>query len=233
MTGPTGNKVEMVDPGKSTYVPKIASAPAKQRAKAQRILDGVNSFCRSHTAAGLKANWNSGSSTMSMSGPTHFFNPDSDSTGLRPANPRAALIYDGKLDGVMFNGKPLPYLGSIPRAHSHDMSMPVEMLHVYCTANLKDAFTPNRTIGVLDDLRQLRDTVRPAILKLKEGQLRAVRTKVRGYCGNELDPVAPIGSPGDGGPDPIVQAMRTEIRHSLMILSEPQLRSVWSLMQSY
>lgn len=234
--GPSGNKVELIDPGKSTYVPKIAAASAADRAKAQKWLDGVNSFCRNHTAAGIKSRWQSG--TSNPSSPTHYFNPDHQSAGMHPANPKAALIYDGKLDGVMFTGKPLPYLGSIPRAHSHygmgmSMSMEVEMVHVYCTANLKDAYTPNRTIGVLGDLRELRDIIRPAILDLNKAQLRAVRTMVRGYAGDELQPVEPIGSSGDGGPDPVKQAMRTEIRHSLMLLTEHQLRNVWSLMQSY
>ena len=232
--GPSGNKVEMVGPGMSTYRPNLASASAKDRAKAQRVLDGVNAFCRNHTVAGIKSNWQGGSSSsgMSMSGPTHFFNPDDGPSGLRPANPAAALIYEGKLDGVMFNGKPLPRLGSIPRAHSHDMDLPVEMVHVYCTGNLKDAFTPNRMLGIKADLRRLRDTIRPAVMDLRKGQLREVRALVRGYAGDRLAPVAPVGST-PGGPDPVLQAMRTEIRMSLMLITERQLRNVWSLMKSY
>jgi hypothetical protein len=35
------------------------------------------------------------------------------------------------------------------------------------------------------------------------------------------------------GPDPVLSAMRDEIRRSLMLLNLSQLRSVWHLMQSY
>jgi hypothetical protein len=51
MTGPTGNKVEMVDPDHSTYVPKIRSASDKDRAYAKKVLGGVNKFCANHTVA--------------------------------------------------------------------------------------------------------------------------------------------------------------------------------------
>lgn len=231
MTGPTGNKVEMVDPPHSMYVPHIAAASEADRAKAQKLLDGVNKFCRTHSAAALKAKWRPGLSNPRH--PTHFFNPDPKSTGLRAANPRAALVYNGKLDGVMFVGVPLPSFGSIPRAHSHDMSMPVEMLHVYCTRNLKEAFTPNRMLGVMADLVMLRLMIRPAVMDLNEAQLRAVRAKVRGYASSKLQAMAPVASATKGGPDPVLQAIRTEIRRSLMVLTEAQLRSVWSLMQSY
>jgi len=228
MTGPTGNKVEMVDPAHSSYVPKLARASAADRAKAQRLLNGVNRFCRTHSAAGLTANWRPG---RNLSSPTHYFNPR-PSRGLRPASPRAALIYHGELGGVMFTGVPLPSLGSIPRAHSHDMSRPIEMLHVYCTRNLKDAFTPNRMLGVKADIRALRLRIRPAVMDLSEAQLRAVRATARDLAGNRLRPVTPTGTAAGSGPDPVLQAMRTEIRRSLMILSEPQLRRVWSMVRS-
>lgn len=168
----------------------------------------------------------------SPSSPTHLFNPSSDSKGLKVANPRAALVYDGKLSGVMFTGVPLPYMGTIPRAHAHTMDRPVEMVHVYCTRNLKDAFTPNRVLGVLADTIALRLKIRPAVTDLKGSQLREVRALVRDYAGDRLAPVAPSETGGDGGPDPVLQAMRTEIRHALMLLTERHLRSVWRLMQS-
>ncbi len=231
LTGPTGNTVEMVAPAQSTYRPNIAGASVANRDQAQRLLDGVNRFCRNHTVAGIQAKWRQG--TGKMSGQTHYYNPDPMAAGLSPRNPRAALIYDGRLGGVMFTGMPLPSLGSIPRAHSHDMTMPVEMVHVYCTKNLRDAFTPNRILGVKADLKMLRLEIRPAVMNLNKNQLHAVRAKVRGYAGDKLQAVSPVGTSSDGGPDPVLQAMRTEIRNSLMILTEHQLRSVWSLMQSY
>lgn len=238
MTGPTGNKVEMVDPAQSTYVPRIARASDADRAQARDLLRGANRFCRTHSVDSLQSRWRPGRSKPAH--PTHLFNPKKrKARGLHPRNPRAALVYDGKLGGVMFTGTPLPSLGSIPRAHSHhDMSMGstsmnVEMVHVYCTKSLKEAFTPNRVLGVKSDLRALRDRMRPAVMDLHKAQLRAVRHKVRHYAGNKLDPVRPVGSSSGPGPDPVMQAMRTEIRHSLMILSEHQLRSVWRLMRSY
>ncbi len=106
------------------------------------------------------------------------------------------------------------------------------MVHVYCTRNLKAAFTPNRLLGVKADLVALRLRVRPAVMELTEAQLRAVLAIVRQSAGNELPAVVPVGTAGDGGPDPVLQAMRTEIRRSLMVLSEAELRRVWSLMRS-
>ncbi len=35
--------------------------------------------------------------------------------------------------GAVLTGVPLPYMGTIPRAHAHTMDRPVEMVHVYCT----------------------------------------------------------------------------------------------------
>jgi hypothetical protein len=55
--------------------------------------------------------------------------------------------------------------------------------------------------------------------------------KVRGYTGKRQ--AAKVGTSAKGGPDPQLQAMRDEIRRSLMVLGEQQLRSVWKLMQSY
>ena len=54
MIGSTGNKVEMVDPDHSTYVPKIRAASDKDRAYAKKLLGGVNRFCSNHTVAQLK-----------------------------------------------------------------------------------------------------------------------------------------------------------------------------------
>lgn len=236
MVGSTGNCVELVDPADSTYIPNIAAASLADRAKAQRLLDGANNFCRNRSVAEIEATWRPGKSDPSH--PTHYFNPDPSSRGLNPANPRAALVYGGKLGGVMFTGAPLPYLGTIPRAHTHTgmamgSDMGVEMVHVYCTPGLKEAFTPNRMLGVKAATIALRLKIRPAVMDLNRWQLRAVRAKVRGYAGDRLAPVAPTGTSADGGPDPVLQAMRTEIRNSLMLLTETQLRSVWRLMQSY
>ncbi len=240
-TGPTGNKVEMVDPAHSTYIPNITGASDGSRAKAQRLFDGVNRFCSTHTASGLKGRWRAG---MNLARPTHYFNPKPNSMGLHPANPRAALVYDGKIGGVMFTGRPLPYLGTIPRAHRHSKSMPsmsmhhmsgpVEMIHVYCSNSLKEAFTPNRMLGVRGDVQKLRLRIRPAIMDLNKAHLHAVVLKVRGYTGNKQQPVSSANtSVNKSGPDPVLQKMRTEIRRSLMVLREGQLRSLWSLMQSY
>ena len=167
------------------------------------------------------------------SNPTHFFNHDPRSKGLDPANPRSALIYNGKLSGVMFTGRPLPALGSIPRAHSHDISKPAEMVHVYCSTSLKEAFTPSRRLGINADLHKLRERIRPAVMQPNEAQLRALLAKVRGYTGNQMPHVNPLPASDNGGPNPVLQALRTEIRKSLIFLTEPQLRSVWTLMRSY
>jgi hypothetical protein len=229
MIGKSGNKIEMVDPDHSTYVPNLAAASAKDVRKAQRLLDGVNQFCRTHTVAMLKPTWRPGHSRSTSQ--THLFNPV-HSQGLNTASPTAALIYDGKVAGEMLNGDPLPYLGTIPRAHGHaDMAMAVEMLHVYCTPNLRYAFTPNRQLGVMLPVFHLRLKIRPAVMNLNSAQLQAVVAKVRGYTGRSAATKAT--RPARGGPDPVLAAMRTEIRRSLMVLSEHQLRSVWRLMQSY
>ncbi len=229
--GPTGNKVEMAEPAKSTYIPKTGRASDRDRTKAKDLLAGVRNFCQTHTAADIKAKWRPAGSSASTS--THFFNPHpAKSSGLHPRRPRAALIYDGRLRGVMFSGKPLPYLGMIPRAHGHDMKMDVEMLHVYCTKNLRDAFTPNRMLGINADLVKLRWKIRPAVMDLGEKQLRTVRDKIRGYTNSKAEYVA--GRTSDrSGPDPVLEALRTEIRQSVWDLSEGQLRSVWRLMKSY
>jgi hypothetical protein len=229
MIGKSGNKIEMVDPDQSTYVPNLAAASAVDTAKSQKLLDGVNRFCRTHTVAGLKQTWRPGKSRATAQ--THLFNPV-HSQGLNPASPTAALIYDGKVAGEMLNGDPLPYLGTIPRAHGHsDMSMSVEMLHVYCTPNLKYAFTPNRQLGVMLPVFHLRLQIRPAIMNLTPVHLRAVRDKVRGYAGTSARQTLTVAS--KSGPDPVLAAMRDEIRRSLMVLDLHQLRSVWHLMQSY
>lgn len=234
MVGPTGNIVEMVAPDDSTYIPDIAAASAEDVAKAQRLLDGANDFCRTHTVAWLQANWRPGMNNPAN--PSHYFNPDPNSRGLDPSNPRAALVYDGQLGGIMMTGEPLPYLGTIPRAHSHTTMtmgghMGVEMVHVYCTPGLKEAFTPNRMLGVKAAMIELRLMIRPAIMDLNRSQLHEVRALVRGYLGDRLQQVAPDWT--NGGAHPVLTAMRTEIRNSLMLLTETQLRNVWSLMQSY
>jgi hypothetical protein len=65
------------------------------------------------------------------------------------------------------------------------------MLHVYCTSNLEEAFTPSRALGVNADTIRLRLSIRPALMELDGRQLRALLTKVRSYAGEELAPVAP------------------------------------------
>ncbi len=238
MVGPTGNIVEMVDPAQSTYVPKVAAATDASRAFARKKLRGVNKFCGTHTAAGIEKTWRPGEGNTVY--PTHWFNPNG-AEGMDATKPRAALIYDGKLSGVMFTGTPaLPYMGSIPRAHTHAMGgmgmgteMEMEMVHVYCSTSLKEAYTPNRLLGVLADTIALRLKIRPAVMDLNEHQLRVVRAKVRYFAGDRLEPVYPTGTSGSTGPDPVLQAMRTEIRNSLMLLNEAQLRAVWRLMHSF
>jgi hypothetical protein len=225
------NTVELLAPDRSRYVPDIASASRADRARARALLRGTNAFCRTHSAAELKtAHWWPGTSNPSK--PTHLFNPDPRSRGLDPANPRAALVYQGKLAGVMFTGRPLPSLGSIPRAHIHDMSMPVEMVHVYCTPNLGDAFTPNRQLGVMAAVRSLRQAIRPAVSALHPPQLGTVRAAVKGYAGASSFPSVTPRAPQPGGPDPVLQARRTQVRLALMVLREPQLRDVWSTIRS-
>jgi hypothetical protein len=239
-TSATGNKIELVDPDDSKYIPHVLAATPAQRDRARRLLRGVNRFCSTHTVAGLKAGWRPG--TANQSKPTHYFNPAPRASGVNPDKPRAALVYDGKVGGVMFTGQPLPYLGPIPRAHRHTgMSMmgsgsSVEMVHVYCTDNLtvksvREAFTPNRQLGVYADTIKLRLRIRPAVMNLSPRQLREVRNRVRGYVGTSSRTA--VARTTSGGPDPRLQAMRTEIRQGLMKLDEAQLRSVWRLMKSY
>ena len=237
-TSATGNKIELVDPDDSKYIPHVLAATPAQRDRARRLLRGVNHFCSTHTLAELKAGWRPGMAHASH--PTHYFNPAPGASGINPASPRAALVYDGKVGGVMFTGQPLPYLGPIPRAHRHTgMTMrgsgsSVEMVHVYCTDNLtvksvREAFTPNRQLGVYADTIRLRLRIRPHVMDLNPRQLREVRNMVRGYVGSSGTTVARTAS----GPDPRLAAMRTEIRQSLMKLDEAQLRSVWRRMKSY
>lgn len=230
MIGPTGNTVEMFDPSNSTYIPNIASASARDRAKAQNLLNGVNTFCNTRSLATIRANWRPGTSTPNNT--THYFNPSKSASGLNPSNPRAALVYDGKLSGVMFGGVPLPSLGSIPRAHGHDMVNPVEMVHVYCGNSLKAAFTPNRMLGVKAALISLRLKIRPAVMDLNKAQLQAVLVKVRAPRTSSAGVTANL-STARSGPDPVLEAMRMEIRASLMVLGEARLRSIWLLMKSF
>lgn len=230
VVGPTGNRVEAVPPHLSSYVPRVGAASPADRALARDLLNGANEFCRTHSPSDLVGKWPPG--TTNPAKPTHLFNPGPDSLGVDPANPRAALIYKGALGGVMLTGVPLPSLGTIPRAHSHDRSTSREMVHVYCTGNLRDAFTPNRMLGVMADVRALRLQIRPRVADLGESQVERVLDRVRSYAGTELQPVPPTRSARDGGPDPILQAKREEIRRSLMFLSEWQLRSVRSLVRS-
>ena len=228
MVTDTCNTVEMVGPTDSRYVPDISDASAADRGRARQLLAGVNDFCDTSSAAALlEARWRPG--TANPSDPTHFFNPDR-SRGLDPQNPRAALVYDGELRGVMFTGEPLPYLGEIPRAHNHGPSQPVDMLHVYCSSSLREAFTPNRMLGVNADPIALRKAIRPAVNELDGQQLRAVLAFVRQRAGEER-PGAPEPSVLDG-PNPARQAKRIEVRTSLMALGEPGLRNVRALMRS-
>lgn len=230
IVGDSCNRLELVHPSDSTYVPDVAGASARDRSRARELLEGVNAFCRDSSAEVLARTWWPGS--MNPANPTHLFNPDPRSRGLNPAKPRAALVYDGKLSGVMFTGVPLPPLGSIPRAHIHDGDESVEMLHVYCNETLKDAFTPNRQIGVMADVKALRLRIRPAVMELDPVELRVVRATARDYAGAELAPVAPVGSSVTPGPDPVLQAIRTEIRRSLMLLTEAELRGLAGSMRS-
>ena len=224
MVGESCNHLELNSPSASTYVPDIAGASARDRAMARDLLDGVDAFCRSNSADVLARTWWPGSTNPDS--PTHLFNPEPRARGLDPANPRAALVYDGRLRGVMFSGMPLLPLGSIPRAHIHHGDESVEMLHVYCGESLRDAFTPNRQIGVMAEVKQLRLSIRPAVMNLDPAELRDVRGTVRAYAGPELAPVPPVGSAVTPGPDPVLQAMRIEVRRSLMVLTEAELRSL-------
>jgi hypothetical protein len=238
-TSATGNRVELVDPGQSRYVPRVMQATARQRERSRRLLAGVNRFCDTHTVAELKAaDWRPGNAREVH--PTHYFTPEIAANGINPTNPRAALVYEGKVGGVMFTGQPLPRLGSIPRAHRHahgstmGSGSSAEMVHVYCTNDLtvksvREAYTPNRQLGVLADTINLRLRIRPAVMGLTPHQLREVRALVRSYTGRTAQSAARTTS----GPDPVLKAMRTEIRESLMELDEAQLRSVWRLMKSY
>lgn len=239
-TTATGNKVEFVDPDQSTYIPKVLSASPRQRQRARSLLRGVNRFCSTHTVAELRAGWRRGMARDSH--PTHYFNPAPGASGVDPANPRAALVYDGQVGGVMFTGQPLPYVGPIPRLHRHTggsmmgSGSMVEMVHVYCTDDLtvksvREAFTPDRQLGVYADTIRLRLRIRPAVMDLNPRQLRQVRDRVRSYIGRQS--YQSSGRTAAGGPDPVLQAMRTEIRHGLMQLDEAQLRSIWRLMKSY
>jgi hypothetical protein len=241
-TSETGNKIELVDPAQSSYIPNLQAAPARQRDRARGLLRGVNRFCRTHTVAELKAGWRPG--TARDSDPTHYFNPERGASGVNPANPRAALVYDGEVGGVMFTGQPLPRLGVIPRAHRHGQGSSmgtdshVEMVHVYCSEDLtrksvREAYTPNRLLGVLADTIRLRLRIRPAIMDLSPRQLREVRDRVRRYVGEQATQSTGIRMTSATGPDPRLQAMRTEIREGLMQLDEAQLRSIWRLMRSY
>jgi hypothetical protein len=231
MAGESCNTVELVISRDSTYIPDVAGASPKDRAKAQELLDGVNDFCATRSLEEVEQDWRPGGSNPSQ--PTHFFNPDRYARGLDPANPKAALVFDGELAGVMFTGRPLPPLGSIPRAHIHDLSMPVEMLHVYCTPDLSEAFTPNRQLGVNKDLQPLRLRIRSMLVGPDEDQLRAVLDLVHGYADEELATVDPVEPSATGDPDPVLQAMRTGIRQSLTQLNETELRSLWGLLRSY
>ncbi len=229
MMGPTCNLVEMVGPEDSAYRPDVAGATRADRARAQKLLRGVNQFCRTHSAPELMATWVPGETNPAR--PTHFFNPDRrGSLGLDPSNPRAVLIYEQRIGGVMFTGVPLPSLGSIPRAHSHDMSRPWEMVHVYCTTNLTEAFTPDRQLGVMADVITLRGRARPLVSHSVQPRLGAVLSLVREYAGEDLRRVDPGAMPTSGLADPVLWAKREELRQSLMLLSEPQLKRVlWLL----
>lgn len=228
LVGPTCNQLEMVTPNSSTYRPDVTGASSADRARARELLRGVNEFCRSHSTPQIMADWLGGEGTT----PTHYFDPDRrGSLGLDPSNPRAALVYDGEIGGVMFTGTPLPFLGSIPRAHTHDASLPREMLHVYCTRDLAEAFTPSRRLGVMADAIALREDIRPQIAVLVEPRLTTVHQRVREYVGDEFVSVDPsdLATPDVG--NPALRAQRAEIRQSLLLLDEPELRAVLSIVK--
>jgi hypothetical protein len=231
VVGPTCNILEMVVPQSSTYRPDVRGATRADRARARTLLRGVNAFCRSHSASELMAGWVAADGDQRP--PTHFFNPDRPgSLGLDPSNPRAVLVYGQEIGGVMFTGTPLPLLGSIPRAHTHDASRPREMLHVYCATNLAEAFTPSRQLGVLADSIALRQKVRPRVAQLVDPQLTLILRQVRDDLGGELPRVAPRTIATPEMADPILHAKREEIRQSLFLLAEPQLRTVLSMIKS-
>jgi hypothetical protein len=230
MIGPTGNHAEMVPPHKSRYLPDISHASRADRELARVLLRGANQFCRTHSATELAATWKPGS--QDPSSPTHLFNPATGSLGLDPSNPRAALIYQGEIGGVMLTGSPLPSLGSIPRAHAHDMAGFREMIHVYCTKSLREAFTPNRVLGVLADVIDLRRRIRPRIAEVPAAQVPRMLASVRQDAGSGLRPVPVARRAAAAGPDPILQAKREEIRRSLMMLTERELRTLWSAVRS-
>jgi hypothetical protein len=228
--GPTCNLSEMVAPPSSTYRPDVRQASRADRTRARRLLRGVNAFCRSHSATAVMAGWVPGAGDPAA--PSHFFNPDRrGSWGLDPSNPRAVLVYGHEIGGVMFTGTPLPSLGSIPRAHTHDTSRRREMLHVYCTSNLADAFTPSRRLGVLADSIGLREKIRPRVASLVEPRLSLVTRQLHDDLGSERPRVAPrmIATPEMA--DPVLRARRAEVRQALLLLSEPQLRTVLSLIR--
>ncbi len=230
--GPTCNLLERVAPQSSKYRPDVRGASWADRVRARRLLRGVNEFCQSQSVSELMARWVPGSTNQAT--PTHFFNPDRrDSLGLDPSNPRAVLVYGHEIGGVMFTGTPLPRLGSIPRAHSHDPSRPREMLHVYCATTLKEAFTPSRQLGVLEDSIALRQKIRPRVAYLIDPQLTAILRQVRTFVGaGEIPRARPGTIPTSEGVDPVLRAKRDEIRQSLFLLTEPQLRTVLSMIEA-
>lgn len=228
LVGPTCNQLEMVAPNSSTYRPDVAGASSSDRARARELLRGVKEFCRSHSTSEVMAGWLRGGGTA----PTHYFDPDRrGSLGLDPSNPRAVLVYGGEIGGVMFTGAPLPSLGSIPRAHTHDTSRPREMLHVYCTRDLADAFTPSRRLGVLADAIALREDIRPRIARLVDPRLTTVHQRVREYLGDEFVSVDPSDLATPDVADPALRAQRAEVRQSLLLLGEPELRAVLSMVK--
>ena len=227
--GPTCNVVELAAPPDSTYRPDVTGASRADRARARRLLSGVNEFCRNHTASDITSRWLAGQA--SQTSPTHFFNPDRrGSLGLDPMNPRAVLVYRQGIGGVMFTGTPLPRLGSIPRAHTHDPSRPREMLHVYCADDVAEAFTPSRQRGVLVDSIALRQKIRPRVAGVVDPHLAAVHRRMSSYVGHELSPAEPR-SDTDQLVDPVLRARRDQIRQSLVLLTEPELRTVWAMVR--
>lgn len=228
--GPTCNLVETATPPDSTYRPDVRRAPRADRDRARVLLRGVNRFCRTHSAAEITTAWEPGEGALGS--PSHYFNPDRrGSLGLDPSSPRAALVYRQGLAGVMFTGTPLPSLGSIPRAHTHDTSRPREMLHVYCTPDLADAFTPSRERGVMADSIELRQKIRTLLPRAASTRLSAMLRWVREHTGDAVPPVEPSTVSAPEVRDPVARARRMEIRHSLLHLREPQLRDVLSMVR--
>ena len=95
------------------------------------------------------------------------------------------------------------------------------------TACLREAFTPNRVLGVKADVIALRQMLRPEVQTLEEKRLHTVLAFVRQHAAGLNRPTAKLID----GPSPERRAKRIEIRTSLMALEEPDLRAVRALIR--